>query len=55
MFMLISAILLGTGLYFHNDQMLSYFIASGLFAIASAIDRIDITIDASEEKEGDGK
>lgn len=56
MFTFISAILLGSGLYFHITQYYSghwvwYFVAAGLFAIASAIDRLNIEIDTTEDKD----
>lgn len=61
MFTFISAILLGSGIYFHITQCDSghwvwYFVAAGLFAIASSIDRLNISIETTEEDEKkDGK
>lgn len=60
MFTVVSAILLGTGIYFnmiHYDDgyWVWYFVTAGLFAVASAIDRLNIEIDTTEEDKKDGE
>ena len=55
MFTFISAILLGSGIYFNctaydNGYWVWYFVTAGLFAIASAIDRLSIEIDTTENE-----
>lgn len=54
MYTAISAILLAVGLYFHTNDMSWCFIASGLFAVASAIDRLDIVVDTDEGSKKEG-
>lgn len=53
MYVLISVILLGTGLYFRGDYLPWCSIAAGLFAIASAIDNLKIIIDTRDEEDGE--
>lgn len=48
----VSAILLGVGLYFHNASIAWCFIASGLFAIAGAISGLDIIVDTDGDSDG---
>lgn len=60
MFTFVSAILLGTGIYFNminydDGYWVWYFVTAGLFAVASAIDRLDIEIDTTDEDKKDGE
>jgi hypothetical protein len=60
MFTFVSAILLGTGIYFNatnyaDGYWVWYFVTAGLFAVASAIDRLNIEIDTTEEDKKDGE
>lgn len=51
MYALVSVVLLGAAIYLHNDGIFSVgcLIASGLFAIASAIDGLMLTVESDEE------
>lgn len=49
MYAFVSVLLIGAGLYFRGDCMPWCFIASGLFAIASAIDSLNFKFEMEDE------